>query len=400
MFAYLDCSAGISGDMFLGALVGAGLSVELLRERLASLDLPGYSLEVSDVRRAGMPGTKVDVVVAEGQRSRDWAAIRALIEASALDTAVKARALSAFERLARAEAAVHGVDVERVHFHEVGAVDSIVDLVGAAIGLNELGIDELWSTPVRLGHGSVMTSHGLLPVPAPATAKLLVDMPVFAGEVEGELTTPTGAAILAEFVTRFAAMPPMRLASEGWGAGTRDGAVPNLARLLVGEAEMGGGGLSEVAILESVIDNVTPELLAAALDFAMDAGALDAWAEPVAMKKGRLGSQVTVLARVEDATRLTGLLMTQTGTLGVRRSVAWRQISPRRLATVETSFGTVRVKVQGEGASLRVRPENDDVVAVARTHGLPLDRAARLLTNEAEAALLGRERDEPGTSDR
>jgi len=389
VFAYLDCGAGISGDMFLGALVSAGLPIGTLRERLASLDLPGYSIESSEVRRAGMPGTKVDVVVADGQRSRDWAAIRELIEASALDAAVKKRALSAFERLARAEATVHGVDVERVHFHEVGAVDSIVDLVGAAIGLHELGIDELWSTPVRLGHGSVMTSHGLLPVPAPATAKLLVGMPVFAGEVEGELTTPTGAAILAEFVTRFAPMPPMRLTAEGWGAGSRDGAIPNLARLLVGEPEMGGGGLSEVAILESVIDNVTPELLAAALDIALDAGALDAWAEPVAMKKGRLGSEITVLAKVEDAARLTEVLMTHTGTLGVRRSVAWRQISPRRLATVETSLGSVRVKVQGEGASLRVRPENDDVVAIARAHGLPLDRAARILTNEAEAALLG-----------
>jgi hypothetical protein len=184
-------------------------------------------------------------------------------------------------------------------------------------------------------------------------------------------------------------MPPMRLTAEGWGAGSRDGAIPNLARLLVGEPEMGGGGLSEVAILESVIDNVTPELLAAALDIALDAGALDAWAEPVAMKKGRLGSEITVLAKVEDAARLTEVLMTHTGTLGVRRSVAWRQISPRRLATVETSLGSVRVKVQGEGASLRVRPENDDVVAIARAHGLPLDRAARILTNEAEAALLG-----------
>jgi uncharacterized protein (TIGR00299 family) protein len=388
-FAYLDCGAGISGDMFLGALVGAGLDPDVLRERLAALDLPGYSIEVAAVRRAGLSGTKVDVVVEAGQPSRDWQAIRALIAASALDEAVKARALSAFGRLAIAEAAAHGVDVEKVHFHEVGAVDSIVDIVGTAIGLHEMGIEQLWCSPIRLGHGTVMTSHGELPIPAPATARLLVGTPVFAGELAGEFTTPTGAALLAEFVTRFAPMPPVRISSEGWGAGSRDGALANLARLLVGELEFGGGDLTEVALLQSVIDNVTPELLAATLDIALQEGALDAWADPVAMKKGRLGTEVTLLTRVEDATRLTELLMLHTGTLGVRRTLTWRQIAPRRVETIETSLGRVRVKVQGSGASLRVRPENDDVVAIARSRGLPLDRVARTLTDEAEAALLG-----------
>jgi len=389
VFAYLDCGAGVSGDMMLGALVGAGLPIDVLRDRLDALALPGYTLEVAPVVRAGLPGTKVDVVVADGLPSRDWRKIRTLIEESSLDPAVRARALSAFERLAHAEAAVHGVDVDHVHFHEVGAVDSIVDIVGAAIGLHELGIDELWCSPVRLGRGTVMTSHGELPVPAPATARLLIGMPVFAGEAEGELTTPTGAALLAEFVTRFAAMPPMTLTSEGWGAGTRDGAVPNLVRLFVGEPELGGGGLTEVALLQSVLDNVTPEILAATLDIALQEGALDAWADPVAMKKGRLGTEITVLASVGDAARLTEVLMKHTGTLGVRRTLTWRQVSPRHAETVDTSLGRVRVKVQGSGSSLRVRPENDDVVAIARALGLPLDRVARTLTTEAEAALLG-----------
>jgi uncharacterized protein (TIGR00299 family) protein len=374
--------------MLLGALIDAGLSLDVLRERLSALDLPGYALRATSVTRAGLPGTKLDVEVEAGQPSRDWRAIRAMIEASSLEGAVKARALSAFERLAHAEAVVHGVDVEHVHFHEVGAVDSIVDTVGFAIGLHELGIDDVWCSPVRLGRGTVMTSHGELPVPAPATARLLVGMPVFAGELPGELTTPTGAALLAEFVTRFEPMPPIKLTGEGWGAGSRDHAIPNMVRIMLGEPELGGGGLTEVALLESVIDNVTPELLAAALDIALDAGALDAWAEPVTMKKGRLGSEVTVLSRVEDAERLTQVLMTHTGTLGVRRTVTWRRIEPRRVETIETSLGRVRVKVQGSGDSLRVRPENDDVVAIARERGLPLDRVARTLTNEAEAALL------------
>jgi pyridinium-3,5-bisthiocarboxylic acid mononucleotide nickel chelatase len=387
-FAYLDCSAGISGDMFLGALIGAGLDPDVLRERLTALDVGGYAIEVSQVRRAGLPGTKVDVIVEPGQPSRDWRAIRALITGSGLSATVKSRALDAFERLAVAEAAVHGTEVEAVHFHEVGAVDSIVDIVGVAIGLDVLGIDELWCSPIRLGHGTVMTSHGELPVPAPATTRLVMGLPVFAGELPGELTTPTGATLVAQFADRFAPMPPMRVAAEGWGAGGRDHAIPNLARLLVGEPEMGGGGLTEVALLESVIDNCTPELLAATIDLALCEGALDAWSEPVSMKKGRLGTEVTVLARVEDAVRLTELLMLHTGTLGVRRTLTWRQTAPRRVETVETSLGPVRVKVQGSGPSLRVRPESDDVVAIARAHGLPLDRVARTLTEEAEAALL------------
>jgi uncharacterized protein (TIGR00299 family) protein len=388
VFAYLDCSAGISGDMFLGALVGAGLDPGLLRERLAALDVGGYAIEVSQVRRAGLPGTKVDVIVEAGQPSRDWGAIRALITGSGLADPVKARALAAFERLAVAEAAVHGTEVDAVHVHEVGAVDSIVDIVGVVIGLDELGIGEMWCSPIRLGHGTVMTSHGELPVPAPATAHLLTGLPVFAGELPGELTTPTGATLVAQFADRFAPMPPMRVISEGWGAGGREHAMPNLARMLVGEPEMGGGGLTEVAVLESVIDNCTPELLAATIDLALSDGALDAWSEPVSMKKGRLGTEVTVLARVEDAVRLTELLMTHTGTLGVRRTLTWRQTAPRRVETVETSLGAVRVKVQGAGPSLRARPESDDVVAIARAHRLPLDRVARILTDEAEAALL------------
>lgn len=400
MFAFIDCFSGASGDKFLGALVGAGLDPDVLRERLALLDVGGYAIEVSEVRRAGVAGTKVDVVVEEGQRARDWRAIRGLIGSSRLSDATKRIALDAFGRLAVAEAAAHRVAVDDVHFHEVGAVDSIVDIVGAAIGIVELGIDEVWSTPVRLGHGSVMTSHGLLPIPAPATAELLRGVPAYAGELEGEMTTPTGAALLRALVTRWASMPPMSSTSEGWGAGSRDLAIPNLLRLTLGDLELGGGGLTEVAVLESTIDHTTPELLAATLDLALEEGALDAWSDPVSMKKGRLGTEITVLTRPEDAARLTDLLMLHTGTLGVRRTLTWRQTSPRHIETITTTLGTVRVKVQGSGASLRVRPENDDVVAIARATGMPLDRVARSLIEEAEAALreLG-DLGEPGSTD-
>lgn len=391
MFGYLDCASGASGDKFLGALVGAGLSPDVLRQRLGALDLPGWSLRVETVKRSGMAGTSVIVEIEEGQRSRDWAAIRALIEGSRLEPGVREAALQAFGLLAEAEALAHGVDVERVHFHEVGAVDSIVDIVGAAIGLHELGIDELWSSPVRLGHGTVMTSHGELPIPAPATSRLLRGAPVYAGEQPGEMTTPTGATLVAAFVTRFAPMPPMHVTAEGYGAGSREIAgLPNLLRLSVGERDLGGGELHEVALLETSVDHLSPEHLAAAMDLLLEEGALDVFAEPLSMKKGRLGSAVTVLADPHEAERLSEALMRHTGTLGVRRTLTWRAVAPRRSETVETSFGPVRVKVGGEGGSLRVRPENDDVVRVARAAGLPVDVAARRLTDEAEAALRER----------
>lgn len=390
MLGYLDCFSGVSGDKFLGALVGAGLDAGLLDARLRLLGVGGWRLETAAVERAGLPGTQVRVIVEDGQPSRDWRTIRSLIEASALSEPEKDGALRAFAALAEAEAGVHGVSVEDVHFHEVGAVDSIVDIVGTAIGLVALGVDELWSTPVRLGAGLVMTSHGMLPVPAPATAVLARGLPVYAGELEGEMTTPTGAALVRAFVTRFAPMPPVRTVAEGWGAGSRELAIPNLLRLTLAQEELGGGRLSEVVVLETAIDHVTPELLAATIDLLLEAGALDAWAEPVAMKKGRLGSAVTVLAHASEARRLSDVLMLHTGTLGVRRSFTWRDVAPRRIETVDTSLGTIRVKVQGEGASLRVRPENDDVVRIARETGLPLDKVARTLTDDAEARLSGR----------
>jgi len=390
VFGFLDCFSGVSGDKFLGALVGAGLDPEALRSQLARLDVSGYTIEISEVRKSGMTGTKVDVTVEDGQRSRDWRAIRELIAGSQLAGPVKERALDAFGRLAVAEAAAHGVAVDDVHFHEVGAVDSIVDIVGTAIGVVELGITELWATPIRLGHGMVSTSHGMLPIPAPATAELLRGVPVYAGELEGEMTTPTGAALLRALVTRYAPMPPMSAAREGWGAGSRDLPIPNLLRLTLGEPELGGGGLTEIAVLETSVDHVTGELLAATIDITLAEGALDAWAEPIRMKKGRIGTELTVLARVEDAARLTDLLMLHTGTLGVRRTLTWRQIDVRRSETVPTTLGTVSVKVQGSGASMRVRPENDDVVAIARATGIPLDRVARTLTEEAEAVLRER----------
>lgn len=395
MLAHLDCFSGVSGDKFLGALVGAGLPVDTLRERLAALDLPGWSIDAAGVTRDGIAGTLVTVRVDADQPSRTWSSIRTLIEDSALAAPARDDALRAFGLLAEAEAAVHGVAVDDVHFHEVGALDSIIDIVGTAVGLRELGVDAVWATPVRLGHGTVETAHGTLPVPAPATGRLLEGLPVYAGDIAGEMTTPTGAALLRAFVTRWAPLPPSRIVAEGFGAGTRQiGGLPNLLRMTLAEPEPDAAWLEEVALLETSIDHVSPEIVAAALALLLEQGALDAWSAPVSMKKGRCGTAVTVVCTPADAARLTAELMRHTGTLGVRRSLQWRAVAPRRLASVATSLGLVRVKIAGEGDSLVVRPESDDVAAIARSSGLPLETAARRLAREAEDAVRAG-RDEP-----
>ena len=391
MFAYLDCFSGVSGDKFLGALVGAGVAVDDLRDGLAALALPGWSIDASRVRRAGLAGTLVTVDVEAEQPARTWRGIEAMIGDSGLDEPVKRRALAVFGALAEAEAKAHGVPVADVHFHEVGAVDSIVDIVGAAIGLELLGVDRIWSSPVCVGFGTVHTRHGLLPVPAPATAELLRGIPTYAGEVEAEMTTPTGAALLKALVSRFAPTPPGTTVAEGWGAGSRETPVANLLRLTLVQDVETSSPFEQVAVLETTVDHISAEHLAASVDILLDAGALDAWTRPVNMKKGRIGAELTVIARLEDAERLSEAVMHHTGTLGVRRTATWRAVAPREQFTVTTSLGDVRVKVSGEGEDRRVRPENDDVVAIARATGRPVDAVARLLA--AEAAEMLRERD-------
>lgn len=390
MFAYLDCFSGVSGDKFLGALVDAGVRVDDLRERLACLDLPGWTIGASPASRAGLAGTLVSVRAEAGQPSRTWRDIEAMIAGSGLEDAVRGRALAAFGVLAEAEAKAHGVAVDDVHFHEVGAVDSIIDIVGTAIGLELLGIDRIWASPVCVGFGTVRTRHGVLPVPAPATAELLRGFPTYGGQVEDEMTTPTGAALIKAFVDRFAPMPPGTTVAEGWGAGSRQTPVANLLRLTLAEDVETTSPLEQVAVLETTVDHITAEHLAAAVDILLDLGALDAWTRPVHMKKNRLGAELTVIARLADAERLSGAVMLQTGTLGVRRTVTWRAVAERELLTVTTSFGDVRVKVSGEGEGRRVRPENDDVVAIARATGKPVDAVARLLTAEAVEVLRER----------
>lgn len=389
MFGYLDCSSGVSGDKLLGAIVDAGLSADILCRHLDTLPIAGWRLRAEHVKRAGLAGTLVSVEASDEQPSRSWHDIEVMLHKAQLPGKSRNAALRAFRLLAEAEADAHGVKVRDVHFHEVGAIDSIVDVVGTAIGLSELGIDELWATPVCVGSGTVETAHGTLPVPAPATARLLVGVPTYAGPIEGEMTTPTGAALLRAFVTRYAPMPPLTATALGHGAGSRDLEVPNLLRLTVGERQDPNAELEQVAVLESAIDHVAPETLADALELVLEAGALDVWQAPIVMKKGRLASAVTVMARPQDASRLSDELMRQTGTLGVRRTLVWRSVAERHGEVSETPLGAVRMKVAepSPGAPPVARPEADDVEAVARRTGMAIkDVAARLAKEAAHRA--------------
>ena len=386
MIAYLDCFSGVSGDKLLGALVGAGVSVEDLEAGLGPLGLPDWSLVAEPVERRGFAGVKVTVDVGGGPPSRTWRDIRGMIEAADLGGGVGERALVAFGMLASAEARAHGVEMDDIHFHEVGAVDSIVDVVGAAVGMEALGIERLVCSPVAVGGGTTDTAHGRLPVPAPATALLLEDVPVVGGPEDFEMTTPTGAALVRAFAHSFGPMPPMTPRATGLGAGTADPLTPNLLRLIVGDPAEGERS-ETIAVLRSVIDHRTPEELAHALERVLAEGALDAWQTPVVMKKGRAGIEVTVIAAPRDAEAVATALMRETGTLGVRREFAERTVAARSSVTLETTLGEVRFKVAEVDGVRHVRPEYDDAARLALEHGIPVHEVSARLTSEAEELL-------------
>jgi uncharacterized protein (TIGR00299 family) protein len=391
VIGYLDCSTGVSGDKLLGVLLDAGST----DGRFTADDLAGIAtalapearVAVERVSSHGVSALGVRVT-AEGQpRSRSWADIRASLLAAALPEPVAAMTLGAFGALAQAEATVHGTAVDDVHFHEVGAIDSIVDVVGVCAGLHALGITSLFATPVAVGSGTVETSHGTLPVPAPATALLLQSaaVPIVTGPASGELTTPTGAALLVACVSGFSAMPPLTIARIGCGAGTRDIGVPNICRIILAEeprsadAAAEGLGVESVALLETNLDHLAPEELAFACEELLAEGALDVWQTPIVMKKGRSAVMLSVLIAEPDAARFAARVHELTGSLGVRVRTTERFVAPREIVEVETEWGTVRVKVSAG----RLRPEHDDVARIARETGRRYDDIARRVTDAA-----------------
>jgi uncharacterized protein (TIGR00299 family) protein len=425
--AYLDCFSGISGDMFLGALVDAGVPSSLLEQTVAALDI-GARIEVSKVVRGGISATKVDVY-SHGEkdlpREQYWAQrakaqphphhhdhghahdhsshspapddaaartavapphgrglseIRGIITRAPIAEGARQKAIAIFEALGCAEAKIHATEVERIHFHEVGAVDAMVDIVCAAVGSETLGVDEIICSPLNVGGGTVECAHGTLPVPAPATLELLKHAPVYSSGLQAELVTPTGAAIVATLASRFAPLPALRAERVGYGAGARDfPGQPNVLRLTIGESAgsdqdtASTSGQDSVIVLESNLDDMSPQVFGYVMERLLEEGALDVFAAPVQMKKNRPGTLVTVLARPGDDAKLTGILFAETTTLGVRQRRELRQCLARRWETVVTPWGEVRIKVASlNGVVANCAPEFEDCRKLAAQHRVPL----------------------------
>jgi len=368
---YFDCASGASGDMLLGAVVDLGLPIETLRQELAGLRLPGYRLEASRVRRAGLAATKVDVLVDPGDKPhRHLGDILALLDASSLRPADRERAAALFRRLAEAEAAVHGTSSEKVHFHEVGAVDSIVDIVGGVVALRWLGSTRFVASPLNLGSGTVSMSHGTFPVPPPATARLVQGVPVYS-DGEGELLTPTGALLVTAYAGGYGPLPPMRIEKVGHGAGGRETkGRPNVLRLVLGQEDARATG-ERVLVLETELDDAAPQILGPLLETLLAKGALDAFFTPVQMKKGRPGVLVTVIAPPTARDVVEEVLFRETTTLGVRRQEWERTVLEREVARVDTAYGPIRVKIgRRRGVVYNVWPEFDDCVRAAGERGV------------------------------
>jgi pyridinium-3,5-bisthiocarboxylic acid mononucleotide nickel chelatase len=404
--AYFDCFSGISGDMVLGALVDAGADLRAIEAELRKLGLEGWKISASKVQRQAIFATRVKVETEEQHHHRGLSIILKRIDDAKLAPRAADRARMIFTRLAEAEAYIHQVPREQVHFHEVGAVDSIVDIVGAAIGFEMLGIDEFACSALDVGAGQVKTAHGLLPVPAPATAELLRGAPTFSSGLPKELVTPTGAAIATTLATRYAEMPSMTLRAIGYGAGSADNAEkPNVLRLLIGErASISSGEPGEywdapVTAIETNLDDMSPQIYGYFAEKALEAGALDVFATPAQMKKNRPGLLVTILSEPGNVTRLIDLVFRETTTIGVRAYEVRRKTLAREFVPVATPFGDVRMKISRlNGAVLNATPEYDDCQKIAAERGVPLKQviAAASFEYQKSSEPLARSQSAPG----
>jgi len=381
--AYFDCFSGASGDMILGALVDAGLPLATLQERLALLDVEGYEVNAYPVTKKGLRATKVDVVIPRKDLpARDFRDMREIIEKSGLTPAEKEQGLRIFTRLAEAEARVHDCPVEEIHFHELGALDTLVDVMGAVIGFQALGIGKIVVSPLDVGGGMTEMAHGRLPIPGPATAELLKGAPIYSSGIDKELVTPTGAAILTTYSRTFGPMPRMRVEVVGYGAGGWDlPEKPNLLRLFIGEevstlAEAGipeGYSSDRVTLIETNIDDLNPQVYDYVMERLFDAGALDVTLTPMLMKKGRPAHRLSVIAPPDGADRMLEIIFRETTTLGLRIQQVDRVVLSREEREVTLSFGTVRVKIARRGDTiLNVAPEYEDCKKIALQAGIPL----------------------------
>ncbi len=387
--AYFDCIAGASGDMMLGALVDAGLPAAQLETELAKLHLKDFHLHIDRVAKNAFSAVKVDVHVHDDAPERHLADIRRVVEESQLSDHVKKRAIRIFTRICEAEAAIHDSTVDKVHLHEVGGVDAIVDVCGTLAGLEALGIEQVQVSPLPLGRGFVTGAHGQIPLPAPAALALMKGCPVAGTRIDAELVTPTGAAVLSEVADSFGPIPPLTLDAIGYGAGSNDLEIPNVLRLIIGNAVSTSGLLTETLVqLETNLDDESPELVGHLAGHLMEAGALDVSVIPAQMKKGRPGVLLQVLAKPQHADALEHLLFHESSTLGVRRQEVQRDSLPRRSEAVDTKFGRIRVKIATlPGGQSRITPEYEDCRQAAAESGTPLREIYHHIEHEAAHSL-------------
>jgi uncharacterized protein (TIGR00299 family) protein len=404
--AYFDCPSGAAGDMVMGALVDAGVPFEALRAELGKLGLPGFTLERREVMKGVFRATKVDVHVHDHDHAhgdaghahgephgrhehpkRNLGSILALITASGLEATVKAKAARIFTRLAEAEARVHGTTVDQVHFHEVGAVDAIVDVTGACIGLHLLGVDTVHCSALPVGGGFVTGAHGRIPIPGPGTAELLKGFPVVDTGVKRELVTPTGAAILTTLATSAGTMPAMTVEAVGYGAGDMDLEAPNVLRVFVGRAA-DSGGRETIMQVETTVDDMQPQLWEAVMERLFEAGALDVYLTPVMMKKSRPGTVLTALCTPDKVTELSRVLFEESPTIGVRWTAYQRERLAREMVTLTTAYGAITYKVSRlEGRVVTATPEFDEVRRIARAKGVPVREVLDLARAEGRRLL-------------
>jgi pyridinium-3,5-bisthiocarboxylic acid mononucleotide nickel chelatase len=398
LIAYLDCHSGISGDMFLGAMLDAGFSLETLRQALAGLPISGYELKLEQFQDKGIRGARFDVILAEQEQpARHFTDIVSLLQAATLPPRVRERAITMFRCIAEAEAVVHGTTLEEVHFHEVGAIDAIIDIVGAALAVETLGIETLYASALPLSSGHVKTAHGLLPIPAPATLEIArrVSAPWRPCLVEGEMVTPTGAAILAT-LARFE-MPAIRIERVGYGFGRKSFPWPNCLRLCLGRpfgASMEAGVQATmdtdwVTVIESNIDTMTGEALGGLMERLLAAGALDVAYTPLYMKKNRPAVMLTLICRVEDGDALAQLLLSESTTLGVRMQHMQRRKTQRVQQTIETPFGKMQVKVKLLGGRvISAAPEYEECRRIASEQSLPLEEVYEVARQAIQRAII------------
>ncbi|MCC7086945.1 MAG: nickel pincer cofactor biosynthesis protein LarC [Pirellulales bacterium] len=386
--AYFDCLSGIAGDMTLAALVDAGADLQAIQAAVASLGLPSVNITADEVRRKGFRGIKIQIEYEPQPQHRHLHQITAMIEAGQLTAHAKELAKRIFTRLGEAEATVHGVEIRKVHFHEVGAIDSIADIVGTAVALDQLNIDYLEASPVPTGYGFVEIAHGRCSIPAPATGELLKGIPIAASNVEAELTTPTGAAILASLAAAFGPPPPMTIEAIGYGAGTKElEQQPNLLRVLIGEAANSANMTRSetLCLLETNLDDATGEIIGHAAEKLLQNGALDVYTTNIHMKKNRPAVMLSVLCETADAERLERILFAETTTLGIRRTTVARRKLPRQPREVQTLWGPVAgVLAALPDGQQKFSPEYESCRQVAQSKNLPL----RSVYNAAQAAFI------------